>query len=645
MEDKERAFLILNFLNSESNYYINQKFKIVSPKLNESREGEYMMKQFSNVSLIGINYEIKISSSTTEQFLIYATPLEHLLSINIILKSETSLYRIEYEYQNCLILPKHLDYLQKPYTFLEEIESKYLHNFYYTTPFEQSITKLLPESWEKSNRIIVNDNNHNIFDFNKILLTPHINSNHSKFCIDNKIFLFNISSSKEYIEKIFKYSHYVPSLKNKHFLGAEVINIILARYFIEVIPSENDLAISTFLTTFYFKITPNLHLPLITNEKSNYPLPLFVSSSNSYINFDSCEKFRERTGVSFKFEYDLLQKLLIKENYAHSSQFCHFFIPKNMAEFVFENSIFNSYSTALEFYLKSTLYKSNSREPHELAFIPKKQFSYNYSALISKLLEIVKSNIIKNTHYPNSSKQGPLSLYCLQICKNLLNYKKELLQLSKSIAFQTQHNKKIYEFNSVYYKCHNKIYLQILHLLNTITYYAIHEEDISEICLVLENIYEIMKIDSIFLFTEFPSKCHNFEKLSFEFFLDLDIFSKNNYINKISSNDDTHKVPNNIDNSLKKNYIKKIEEEINTKLSKLQTQDTLTTYSAVMSLSPFFAYLKTNKFLFYINNELFRSFFLKINPNALEIKSNETFNHTAKNKKIVSNEIFSIFFD
>lgn len=640
MNNEQYAFSILTLLNSSQNYIIKQNLITTTPKLEEVKE-ESVFKQFSDVQLLGMYYTIKISQDNEEQFLIFATPLEHLLSTNIILQNNSSLYRIEYEYKICLILPQHIDYLQKPYTFLEEIESPYLENYQYTPTFEQKITLLLPKSKYFLNKIILCEENSNNDKNNKFslsthykpLLTPHINTLHANFCIENNIFVFNITSSKQFLEYIYKYSYFTPNSTTKHFFGGQIINFISTRYSIEIIPSLANIALNSYTTTFYFKVSPNTHLPLITTQKSNYPLPIYISRANEYTHFTSLESFKELTGVHFKYDYDLLQKLMIKENYAHNSQLCHFFIPQNTAYLLFEKSPLQSYTSPTQYFLKSFFFKpsfldSQSSHLRNLKFNQNNLFTYNYTHMVNELLQLTKKAIIANTHYPDASKQSILSHYCIYLFKELNSIKEQISSLLELTIDNSQNTQEevIKMFNSKYYYYHEKIYSHMQQLSHILLYTNISEDEIFEINLILQTLYEVIQLELNNSSTNVEEYLFNFSKIDFSFFIDLDLFDFSNNNSNYEQLSKSEKVLYNYN-----------ENEINTH------------YLTISSLSTMLSYLTHNSFKFATNNSSLKKILSLINPKSEQIESfnlNHTSNTLSKNshKTIFSNNIVELYF-
>lgn len=617
MNNEEIAFLILNLLHSSKDYYIAQSLKTTTPKL-ENVEEESILKQFSDVQLLGMYYTIKISQEVEEDFLLFATPLEHLLSTNIILEKNSSLYRIEYEYKVCLILPQHIDYLQKPYTFLEEIESHYFENYSYSPSFKQEIIAMLPQSNYFLKKIIINseenENSSLLFTHYKPLLTPHINSYHANFCIENEIFIFDITHSKEFLKYVYKYSYFTSRSTTKHFFGGEIISYLSTRYSIEILPSYSNIALNCFPTTFCFKASPNTYLPLITTHKSNYPLPIFISQENNFLEFTNLESFKERTGVHFKFDYDLLQKLIIKENHLHNSQLCHFFIPKNTAYLLFEKSPANIYTSPTQYHLKSLLFNSKKECLEKLKFGETKVFKYNYSKEINRLIELTKYGIIANTHYPDSSKQSIISHYCMYIFKQLEYSKEELSLLIKKTNKNSEkrQNELNNSFNLSYCSIHERIYEHIQHLLHTLNYIKITENEIYEINLILQTLYQIIQIESKSS-SNIKNKTFDFSKVDFSFFIELNLFNANTDEECFESSKE-----------ILKNY----------NGAKIELH-----YKTIYSISLLFNFLSRNSFNFTTTNSSLEKVLSTIN-----IKSKENENSSKKNQvRLFSNSIIDLY--
>lgn len=617
MNNEEYAFKILNLLNTSQNYYTSQEFRTTTPKLEEVEESS-ILKQFSDVQLLGMYYSIKISSDVEEQFLLYATPLEHLLSTNIILSQKNSVYRIEYDYKICLILPHHIDYLQKQYTFLEEIESHYLENFNYTPSFQHEITLLLPQSRLIQNKIIVVDENSSVLTHYKPLLTPHLHTSHANYCIKNHLFIFDIASSKQFLEYVFKYSYFTYNSTTKHFFGGQIINFITTRYFIEIIPSYANIAINSFATTFYFKVSPNTNIALITTQKSNYPLPIFISSKNMFVDFSSLESFKQRTGVNFKYDYDLLQKLMIKENYSYNAQFCHFFVPKNTAYLLFEKSLTNFYSSPTQYYIKS-IFQSFSSSSHNLTFCEENNFGYNYSKIIEKLLEMTKKAIINNAHYPDFSKQSIISHYCIFVYKQINLIKEEFTSLLEILGDNSKSNvdnEGLRLFDSKYYLLHEKLYTCLEKVFRVLRYIKIAKDEIYEINLILSEVFSIVQKEKLVFSKNVECEVFDFSSIDFSFFIDLNLFSTNLQLKDLQL-------------SAEKIFDKYNDEEVDNY------------YYTVYSISLLFNYLSNTPFKFATNNADIKKMLQNLNSNCEEIDS---FNLNYETKKLTKSDLGNLIF-
>lgn len=429
---------ILNFeeprlLRIEQDYYSTP---LTNPYLKVSNN-QIQIKYFSNVTLLGLEYELVINEIKTQPILIFATPLEHLVGINILLLENSKIIRIEYELKTYLIHESQIEYLQKPFTILEEIEAELFDEFSYITPFSRSISFLLPRNKHKQETIRIVEEDF----FDKILFTPHINSLHLHYAINEHIFLYNIHSDKKILSQIHKHLHYLMNFNTSHFEEAQIIELVHTKYPLEVIEEEKDILFHHVSTQYYYKIIPNLELEIITTNKEEFALPCYLNSSlNFFYPFKNSEDFLSKNGVYNNYDLKELQELVVKDENFSILTYTPFFISFRLEQYIKKIISINFYTNPIEYQIITKIIQNNTTNSN---------FKFpKFSSL--------KNNDTSQIHLINISLQKIKS--CI---KNVQDTIINLAQLPKNFELDTirEDNFFMYQF----YICRKK-----LHKLNAI---------------------------------------------------------------------------------------------------------------------------------------------------------------------------------
>ena len=594
----EIAFVLLSKIISNSNdLHINQVYNLTPLRNPKSilEKNEISNRSFTKVTLIALEYQIQISQSITEDFLIFATPLEHLLSFNIILETKKKIFRIEYDFKTYLVLPEHLDYLGKPYTVLEEIEVEYLENFSYKTSFKQDIIFTLPQSSYRTHKIKIVEK----IEHNKILFTPHINTLHLKYDYNEKLYLFDITSSKNFLQIIHGNIHFNTTIHKEHFLGAQVISTIQARYPLEIINDEQDLLIIRTFTEYYLQLNESCYIDIISSHPTDYPLPIYISSQyeiqdnfwiNSYVKFEDTNHFLEKTGVHFVYDTKTLQELVVKEPHSKTTYFTNLYLKESIISLTSNPNLeIIIYSNALEFYLKKKFINSQRLEFNLHVEENKIQL---FEEILSEYLSLVKNLLLKYALYPKSDSQDPISMsiaHCYSIIYNSLAHKHSIHQI-------------IYIISN-----------QIRFILNLQTIKPFTNENLSELFSIVALLYQTTSNSSNITVKnkEFVPFFESI-KLDFSFFEDIEIFSNKEHFNNNS--------PQIFENN-----------------SKIKTN-----YDCMYQLVQVLNKLKNISFTFKTKNSHYSSLLNSQFPNAVEISSKKI---DLKNKQpILSTDEFEVFF-
>ncbi|MCH8519179.1 MAG: hypothetical protein LAT82_00300 [Nanoarchaeota archaeon] len=560
---KEVAFNLLQILNFEdpSILRIEQEYystPLTNPNLIVN-EKEISMKYFSNITLIGLEYELIINEIKTQGFLIFATPLEHLLGINIILEIGTKILRIEYEFKTYLIYEKQIEYLQKEFTILEEIEVELFENFNYKTPFSRNISFLMPRNKHKQENIRIVEE----LLFDKILFTPHINSLDLIYSINEHLFLYDISSNKKFLSLIHKYLHYsiTKQVSSPHFEEAEIIECALSNYPLEVIEEEKDILFHHITTQYFYKIIPNVELEIITSHRENLPLPLYIAPNYPiYYPFKNKEDFLEKNGVHFEYDSKELEELIVKDDSFSQLFYTPFYISFKFEQYLTSILFSKIYSNPLEYHILKQFFsndinnklfveqckklginlntnqtqKNNSPSENQIETSTKLQFSssikkititnFNFKKIIfkinqfKKIIEFTQNLTIQLTKIPtNLSSTSDISLknVLLNAIYTIESIFRQITQEIKTIIFE----------NTSSINWENKVLIIFSLLNNKLT-------KINNIMLQITTITSIIKNEEEFIY-EYTILVYSIEKFKNSF---TDILNTTLHNNSSSSN-------------------------------------------------------------------------------------------------------------
>ena len=388
---------ILNFeephtLRIEQSYYSTP---LTNPHLKISNS-QIEIRYFSNVTLLGLEYELIINEIKSQSILIFATPLEHLVGINILLLENSKIIRIEYGLKTYLIHESQIEYLQKPYTILEEIEVELFDELSYSTPFSRNISFLLPRNKHKQETIRIVEEDF----FDKLLFTPHINSLHLHYAINEHIFLYNIHSDKKILSLIHKHLHYLSNFNTSHFEEAQIVELIYTKYPLEVIDEEKDILFHHISTQYYYKITPNLELEIITTNKESYALPCYLNSSlNFFYPFKDSQDFLSKNGVNNSYNLKELQELVVKDENFSILTFTPFFISFRLQEFLRKIVSPKYYSNPIEYHIITQILFNNK-------FRSKLEFNESLDSLEDYNNESQNDKELKDKNYENQNQKN-----------------------------------------------------------------------------------------------------------------------------------------------------------------------------------------------------------------------------------------------
>lgn len=417
---KNIAFQLLNLVNNTDVCTLNQTYSFKELSLKNSQEIHSPKRELEKITLLGLFYEIQLNESLEESFLIFAPPLEHLLSLHIFLQKNTFFLRIEYENKMFLILKDQIQYLQKPYTILEEIESELLGGFSYKKTFKSPFNCVLPQT-----------NQDTLFKVNlieeksNILFSPHINTSQIHFLEHfGDLYLCDTMNIKNYYELIQKYIHFHPSSKTTHFLGSEIIHTLHVEYVVS--KSKNNALICLNVATSYVL---NLHsnysqniINSISAESSNTSLPIYLNSIHEFVQIQTEDDFLKITGIPFSYDSSVLENILIKDRFSKESVFCMFEISKDIVDELNSIAISNdsllSYSNPKEYFIKKTLQKHVKED----IFIPEKVNEELVLQSVQDLSEFLQNLIISHTSFPNFEEKSYLSNGLFSYCFRLNEY-------------------------------------------------------------------------------------------------------------------------------------------------------------------------------------------------------------------------------
>ncbi|MFT4243914.1 MAG: hypothetical protein ACMXYB_00475 [Candidatus Woesearchaeota archaeon] len=631
---------ILNFedpsiLRIEQSYYSTP---LTNPQLKISNN-QISVKYFSSVTLLGLKYKLIIDKIKTQDILIFATPVEHLLGINILFLENSKVFRIEYELKTYLIHESQIEYLQKPYTILEEIKANLFSEFSYITPFSKEISFLLPRNKHKQKTIQIVEKKF----FDKLLFTPHINSLHLNYAIQKHIFLYNIYSDKKILSLIHKHIHYLTHFSNSHFEDAQIIEVIHTKYPIEVIEQEKDILFHHISTQYYYKLTPNLELEIITSNKEEFSIPSYLNSSlNIFYPFKDSEEFLLKSGVCYSYKPKKLQELIIKDENFSILTLTPMFISFQLKKHIKKIHAPLCYSKPQEYHIITKIIQKNY-------LINSNTFlnidSLNKDNLVIKKIptlneeEISTLNLKK--HRPKFYKDCKIDVIFNKIESSFLILNKFITQTQNSIIslttlpqniipnFQNNHNSILKgEYNSI--KAQTQILKQKLKLLNNLltseanlnntfsnqkfSHLEFQENLLFNFKFLLQEIEQILLqiSNQIIFFQECVSKCNNYKNLELklhkeeiyystliikEIELTFKIITKINIQTELLSNQDiqkwVEKIQETIETQLDITFFKELEIYTNLKPENNEKYETLEEVKTLKKLTTTLNLLKT----------------------------------------------------
>lgn len=438
--DTKIAFQLLKFLKENSNISISQEFKFNSKDENNNSK---LLHKHVETTLIGIDYTLKVNDIISQEFLIFATPLEHLLQCSIILPPNSKILRIEYDNCEKLIYFEHLNYLQRKYTILEEIEVELFEDFPIISHVNPIFNLFLPyQDTSILNEIIISKFASNT----SILCTPHLNPNHLTFIEQLDLKLFDIFRCREYNELIHKYFNYTINHINKEFQNAPVIDFAQTSYPMYYFFNEksnyslNNLAQLQVDTQININLHTNSKIPVISSTITKYPLPIFINSKNEYVSIENANHFVSITGINFSYHVETIKSLLVKDKFSKNSLFCNFYIVEEAAQILqelsFEEIITQqselkiSYTNAKEYFIKNALIQNRTSKNFK-PNISKKQIKIaldEFLIIISKYKELC----IKLASFPKVELQSNFS-------KSIISLTYPLIKEIESKKFNYEH--------------------------------------------------------------------------------------------------------------------------------------------------------------------------------------------------------------
>lgn len=460
-------------MESNVGFNIIQKLNSSQYSFTQSFEERYMDKVIANNSLlIAMKYSLQISYDHQETLLVFATPLEHQLNTHIIFEEKSIIYHIEHNSKQYLIAHNHIQYLNNAYTLLDTIEAELLNGISYSTSFKKEFELHLPLSKEQFSIIntiqIVDD-----LSSQSHLLTPHLSLEHAHHSLIYETFpLNNIITNLHFVEKIYEFIHFSYSAKHPTFAQQEIFQIVNDNSI--VLNSQSRKSTTQLIiepkVTYYLDISPNSVVPLITTQPSDYPLPLFISSQNSFVEIANANEFRTITGREFQYSQRLFQSIIIKDKYSNYSTYANLFLNSQFIDLL-NSQPTHIYSSPQEYHLKKALSNSSPK------FKPMQQpFSITIEQLIQDIISFIQEKMIETAQFPEKSINTPLSYF-------LLNY--------VSIFDEMLSNYDNYQD----YEIMQQIEDTSIQILNCIYKFEMSFKELYELCAVL---FSIVKLNSTF---------------------------------------------------------------------------------------------------------------------------------------------------
>ena len=556
--DTDIAFQVLKFLKSSPHkFLIHQNYSYSPLSLSLKSSSKLSSKNDSNSShtthldtssshnlseishfytkteektLIALTYIIEINNDLEEPFLVFAQPLEHLLSIHILLEKNSKVLRVSLERNNdkdennnghnnnytttnntYLIIENQLHYLQQKETtvkILEQIDSHLLENFHFRKTIHSPFYTTLPlRNEEHLNRIVIISNHSNL------LFVPHINLsqlplleqlfNYSSF----KCPLCNTMKSSLYFEQILKYLHYAQSItpQSSHFLGSQIIAIYKEECLSYYTSKEcNTVTILQVNTTLALQFHSNYIEDIIQNsmKKHDTYLPIFINSKHEFVEILNAKHFTEITGVPYTTKLNILEHLLLKDKHLKQSMFSSFTLTPSAQNILFLIQDINSKYIIYENVTQHAITQKFKPQAYHLLFSPQTiTFEHTILLELNEFSEFLKKTIVKYSNFPKVNETSLFSHSLFSYTTTL----DECIKVSKDVSC------KGYVLHTIH-----SIILEISKLFHII---SCTEKEVFELCIILENILEICSLQNI-----------STSQLDISFFNDLNIFSKKNYL-------------------------------------------------------------------------------------------------------------------
>lgn len=479
------AFQLLKFLQENSCVSIKQEYSFN----NELLDSKLLLRHVDS-TLIGIDYTLKVNDRISQELLIFATPLQHLLQCGVLFPPNSKIIRIEYDKKEKLIFSTHLHFLQRPHTVLEEIEIEYLEGFEVTSQIKSVFNLFLPyQEISKLNEIIISKLANSV----SILCTPHINPNHLTYIEQMDLALFDIFRCKEYNESVHKYFNFSLNHISKEFLEVPVIDSVFISYPMYYNYSQDsvynlqNLAKLEIDTQIHLTLHTNSTIPIISSKISKYPLPIFINSKNEYVTINDETHFLNITGINFSYNIETIKSLLVKDKFSQNSLYCNLYLLEEAGEILskltFEekyskdSTIKLKYSNAKEYYIKNALIPNNTTKLF-IDEINNNCGGNNFKESLEISLELF-SNII---------------ILFKQLCIHYASYPKSELQssISKSIIHLTLKLVNILENESDLEIIFEEITLCIFEFEKIITKFEIKDTELFELSLFIETIFKLI---------------------------------------------------------------------------------------------------------------------------------------------------------
>ncbi|MFP4402081.1 MAG: hypothetical protein ACLFPL_02520 [Candidatus Nanoarchaeia archaeon] len=461
--ESDIGFNILQTLNS-SHYTFSQTF----------HKKELKNAVHDKSLLIGIEYFLHINVNSIKTLLIFATPLEHQLATHIIFKRGTLMYHIEYNSQEYIVAHNQIQYLNDIYNILDSIEVELFEDLQYNVKFSKEFILHHPllnqtssnTALKQLHTIQVSDNLHS----SSLLLIPHLYIEHAQSSIiQDLIPLNNILANSYYIEKLYEYCNLKYSSQHPTFAGAKIFQVIVNS--VDTNHSNDEkLEIIEPNVDYHLKISPTSTCVLVSSKPSKYPLPLFLSSYNSFVEIANSDEFKSITGRTFSYSLQLFQTIIIKDKHSMYATYANLYLNAENEELLNSQPIY-LYSTPKEYYLKKSLAHST------LLFKPTQdRFSIHIEQSINKIISYVQEAMIQNAQFPTKKSSTPLSYTFVYIAQELYEIIKQYGEFEEFEILESIHSK-------------------IITILSCIDKFIINFDELYELSVVL---FMIFKMNSLY---------------------------------------------------------------------------------------------------------------------------------------------------